>query len=255
MKKIIPPVDLLTYAVRTRRTNHLKLFLYLQATTPGHIAAESLADVQAALGIKDRRTIQKQISWLISAGWMGTDGRCYYLRSFKRLYRLLDLNSRIGSPLEPDYFKMFLPWLYASVIGYIALKIKWRRRQASESEGAGPRRRPSKLLYQPVSNLIISRELNVTPMTASRMKAQAQAAGFLLVKKKYAWISDHAGDAAEYKRINEEEAGRIRTYKGKTWKQQPDDIAPLILFKRRDKRTCTKKMNRAKNVITIKRML
>ena len=73
------PVDLLVYALRDRKVNHVKLFIGLKSMFNGQFMPDdrTISMICQVMGYKSKKTFNTHLNWLVAKNWIYfTKGYC-----------------------------------------------------------------------------------------------------------------------------------------------------------------------------------
>jgi hypothetical protein len=173
------PIALCKYALKNRKPNHLKLYIYLKLISSGHVKYSSISISAWAtdIGMSERWT-KDVIKWMISKGWITVNSKrkSYRIISYKQLCKKLKLEPHACVLFENDDFTNFRQFLSAAVITD-CLKIK---RIISSKNRSGSRLTDSSKCgffysksFHPLPISYIAKKLGVTISTANNIKCWA----------------------------------------------------------------------------------
>jgi len=193
------PVDLCEYALVSRKTNHLLLFVYLKHIASGHVRFDTSLYKHWAtdLGVSER-TVRNCIKWLIKSKWITVNNTKKSLRiiSYKQLNEKLGLQGNSAVIYEPDDFSGFNEYCCGVAITKIFRLIRWmnRKRSVSKMADTSTSRSKSSKGYQSIPLKRLAKSLKVSSSTANNYKVKAKDAGYIETKRQITTITDIKGN-------------------------------------------------------------
>ena len=188
-EKLLVPVELLRYGIRNRCLPKIKLYLYLKYISNGRISDFSIAsfEVRDILGIKTEITGERHLEWLRTHHLinydMGED--ILFLRGWGRLYSVFGFIGKTGVFLNRKDFNDFREFAFSAVVGWMVNrqeKREWKRDRKKRRSLPSSRSRSA---YPGHSNIVISRELNLSKGMVSRLKKSAVKNSYLKTQPKF----------------------------------------------------------------------
>lgn len=239
------PIALCLYALKNRKVNHLKLYIYFKLTSSGHVkyCPYSISAWSTDIGMSERWT-KDAIKWLIRKGWItvNTKRKSYRIISYKQLCRKLKLEHHACVLFENDDFTNFRQFLSAAVVTN-CLKVK--RIISRKKNRSGSRLTDSSTCgffyskaFHPLPISYIAKKLGVTMSTANNIKRWAIESKTVFKMSNTPYLLDGNGEKLGMEHWsgvlanNPTIAGRLR--KGKFIRiVEPDLLETYVLTKRK----------------------
>lgn len=233
------PVEMCFYAISNKFIRPFQLYIYLKSICSGKIIIQQadFKKIAEALNLKSERTIKNNLKILLKNNWIGHNKKSgyYFIRGFEKIRTYFDFKSRTGAEFETKDITKFKAFIAGAVIGYlvsqqkrrewVSERKKWRSNQLTH--------KPSKLY--PIANFALAKILNASYCKAQGLKKLAHKAGYILLKKNFTDTGVDAKFKRRYKKVNPENAHRVRLHKNKLVLQDTDTALSDIRFKRRKK--------------------
>lgn len=239
------PVGLCEYALKNRKVNHLKLYVYLKHISDGHIPHDpSLYECWATDIECSKRWIYEGLDWLIKNKWITVNSKRKSLRiiSYQQLCKRLCIIAEIAAVYEPEEFTYLTNFCAAVVISYNCKRKAWldkKRRPVSKMGDASTSRNFCSKGYYTLPIRYLSKCLGVSDATANNYKQKAVKAGLIEVKKQVVIQTDVEGNKLSkdkilvYKEVDASNSGRLRIGSKYLKMVEADQIKPYILLKRK----------------------
>jgi len=239
------PVGLCKYALHNRKTNHLKLYIYLKYVSSGHVKYSNYNNKVWATDIgKSEKWIRNALKWLITNKWITINSKrkSYRIIGYKQLQVRLGIKSLSAAIYEPDDFDKIRDFCCAVVITYqIRIKqlIKKNRRSVSNLEDTSMNRNFFNKGFYEMPLSYLAKSLGVSNTTANNYKQCAKESGYLTVKGQRRTLVDSKGRSLTIEHLScimatyPEKAGRLRIYKNSIKIIEADIIKSEIVFKRK----------------------
>lgn len=228
-KQLTVPVPLVMHSCHQRIFTPFRIYLYLKLNSDGAFQVNK----PIAVGITDKRTLNKHLTWLIQNKWIGTDGSFYFVRPFHRLFQYYSLNGKAGSFISNEELastEIFRAWIGATVISYIIRGQKGRRKSCERIKGRSTPKDPSS--YYGVSNSLLAEYLHCSKTLACRIKHEAERFKFIKTKEKLVAIETPISKEA-LKLLRYDGTKNVIIRKGKPYRQLFDEIVNTILVKKK----------------------
>lgn len=226
------PVALCTYSLQQRKSNQVRLFLYLKSISNGYIKISNRHYVKATkeLGVCDR-TIRNHLKWLIHNGWLIIDRQANSINiiSFERLVKKLNLQSATGVLIYKSDLKDYKTIAIAAVVKYNLMRPKRRipetelKMWSSQSPELPP--------YPHLPNSVLSRIVGISQTTASRYKKQSKKAGYIEAKKIFTETGIPLSEISHLRQYGVYKPGKVRNIKNRVVIQLPDKIMCNLEFR------------------------
>jgi len=179
------PISLIIYALKKKKVNQLKLYLYLKANSSGHLKLDEVLRAKACadMGWKDKRTYTSKIEWLLKHHWVTLNNNTHSLRlvSLEQVHRQINGCVYTGTRMDSTDLTQFRPFIYASVITW-ATSAKRKSLYMSERKKGHSRKSIKYLLHSDLPNRYLSKILELDQSCITRYKHEAEAAGYIRIK-------------------------------------------------------------------------
>lgn len=194
------PIALCKYAIKNRKVNHLKLYIYFKLTSSGHIKYSSHSISAWATDIEmSERWIKDAIKWLVEKGWITVNSKrkSYRIISYMQLCNKLKLDKNSAVKFENDDFSNFRQFLSAALITK-CLKVK---RIINRNKPSGFILTDSSKYeffysksFHPLPISYIAKQLGVTMSTANNIKRWAIESKTVFKMKNIPYLLDGNGE-------------------------------------------------------------
>ncbi len=185
MRNMNIPIELLVFALSKRKVNQVRLYLYLKSQCSGYLPwnQETIQKIKRDLSIKETRTIQNNLTWLIKNSWVIMNSKRGVIRvvSYLVLSKKLQFHSATGVLFDTSQFHNFRPFIYAAVLTYY---LKYRHRIARQSERKKGRSITNCSFHEMPAQYLAS-ILKLGKSTTMRYRQKAWDAGFIKMKHRY----------------------------------------------------------------------
>jgi len=179
------PIELLVYALSKRKVSQVRLFLYLKSQSTGYLpwTKQVKERVQKDLDIKDVRTIDRNLQWLLKNKWITSNTKRKSIRvvSYLVLAKKLQFRSATGAIFSTIYFINFRPFIYAAVVTYY---LQYKHRLAKQSERKKGRS-TTNCSYRDMPAEYLAAVLHLGKSTIVRYRQKAWDAGFIKMKHRH----------------------------------------------------------------------
>jgi len=228
------PIAILIFALKNKKVNQLKLFLYLKCITSGNYknTHRNKEEICKALNWKCTKTFDKNIQWLLKKHWLAYNSKkqSYHLNSYNRLYNKIDSRVRSGVFMDKMNFSEFRPFIYAAVITW-AMTAKKRIESKPERKKGRSRKSLPYSNYYSLPLRYAGEILKLDYSTISRYKTIAEKYGFIKVHKQYERIDLEVSNFDTLRKYLEEEGQRFVVHNNRIHIQNPDIIQSIIYLK------------------------
>jgi hypothetical protein len=228
------PIAILVHALKHKKVNQLKLYLYLKSITSGHFKAtdRNIEELCGALNWKKRVTFKTNAQWLLKQGWITYNSKRKSIRivSYTRLYKQLDSRAKSGVSMDIAHFGAFRPFIYAAVITW-AMTAKKRIESKPERKKGRSRKSVPYSHYFTLPLRYAAKIVDLDYSTISRYKTIAEESGFIKVHHKYQKIDLNIRYLDTMRKYMEEEGYRFVVHNKRIHMQQPDLIQSNIHLK------------------------
>ena len=229
------PIPIIIFALRNKKINQVKLYLWLKHTASGHLKLDdtNIEKICQRLRWKSPKTFNKNLKWLLKKGWAtynSTSENCRVI-SYHQLSKKIPFFTSTGVEIEDNDFNHFRPFIYATAITWCMKYKNWKDRQPGRKKGRS-RKSCCQQLYE-LPNRYLAKVLGLDHSTISRYKTAAVKAGYLTVHKQYddLELPDDLIYALRYSLPDE--AHLFVVHHGKSFRQKPDLITSSIHLKRK----------------------
>jgi len=244
-KNLLVPIELLRYGIRNRCLPKVRVYLYLKYGSNGRITNFSITNVEVknVLNIKTQITLVRHIDWLKVHHLVNYDKTkdILFLRGWGRLYSVFSFTAKTGVLIEKKDFKKFREFAFSAVVGWMVNRQKVREWKRGRKQGRSIQSFPPPFSYCGHSNIVISRELDLSVGMVSRLKQSSVKYGYLVANSKFKPLNLNADNYYYYLKSFPENYGRLRIKQRKLVLQTHDEIKPELSFKRKQLYTLKKK--------------
>jgi DNA-binding Xre family transcriptional regulator len=258
------PVALCEYALEFRKTNQVRLYLYLKSVSNGFIKNESKIYTEAAKELNVcSKSISNHLKWLKNQGWIIQDLQVnsICIISFERLAEKLNFQSATGVIIYKTELKEFKFIAIVSVIEYNMKRMRIRRRKSATELKPWNSKLQKFPSYPHLPHTYLGKVLGVSKTTASRYKKLAKKRKYLLVKKRFDNLGIPAVNMSELKKYGPYESDKLKNIKNKIVEQLPDELTCNVTLRKKYnlRNVCSKNRSEKKreplNVDTFNQLL
>lgn len=226
------PIHILIFALKEKKVNQLKLYLFLKTISSGHIllSDEAIRYVCDSLKWKDKRTFKNNIEWLLNNHWTALNNKTQSLRiaSFEQVFKKTKGNIYTAARMEMKDFKTFRPFIYAAIITWGIKQIARKHRKPERNKGNSNKSRFQDDLHI-LPNEYSAKLFKLDSSTASRYKNAAADAEYLNVYHRFINLNRKPKDLANLKLYFDNDiANSLVIHKGQIHEQQADAIYSSI---------------------------
>jgi len=179
------PIQLLVFALSQRKVNQVRLYLYLKSQCSGYLpwTPELIEKIKCDLRIKERRTVESNLKWLVKNKWIIKNSKRESIRviSYLLLSNKLQFSSATGALFDTSQFHNIRPFIYAAVVTYY---LKYKHRLAKQSERKKGRS-ITNCSYRDMPATYLANVLRLGKSTIVRYRQKAWDAGFIKMKHRY----------------------------------------------------------------------
>ena len=199
--KLVIPVEISHFAYHNGLSKAFAVYLYLKMHSDGKVQKKSaiMRELSFCLNIKERRTLKKYLDVLRKHNWIGFDAKTgtYYIRSFDAIRAKHTFYNRQGTVFFVNYLNKVPAYIIAVIMGdkLNENKFFWEvvnegklRTATKKKDVAFQSAAPSKLpkpKYNGICKSKIAKLFNRSLTTATKLKQQAENAGFLKVTHQF----------------------------------------------------------------------
>ncbi|WP_372753141.1 hypothetical protein [Labilibaculum sp.] len=179
------PIELLVFALSKRKVSQVRLYLYLKSQCSGYLpwTKQIKEKVKKDLAIKDSRTIDRNLHWLLKNRWITKNAKRGSIRivSYLVLSKKLQFRSATGAIFSTIDFQNFRPFIYAAVVTYY---LHYKHRIAKQSERKKGRS-TTNCSFRDMPAEYLANVLRLGKSTIVRYRQKAWDAGFIKMKHRY----------------------------------------------------------------------
>lgn len=187
---IVIPVEISAFALSKSKEMPVHCFHILKQQTPGYTYLNK-RQISLLSGYLSRgnRTVKRYLSYLENLGWIEPDGKVYVIKSWKRIFELMDFRYVIG--VEANSLAIENPQaFYAGVVlGRLSNFGKYKREGTGKGKSTISRQcastRPDLPQYFPIADRAIASILDISKTKANRLKKLAHKYGYVSLKYNY----------------------------------------------------------------------
>jgi hypothetical protein len=203
------PIELLVFALSKRKVSQVRLYLYLKSQCSGYLSwtPELKERIKKDLDIKESRTIDRNLDWLLKNKWIITNTKRGSIRivSYLVLSQKLQFRSATGAIFETIDFQNFRPFIYAAVVTYY---LQYKHRIAKQSERKKGRS-ITNCSFRDMPAEYLANVLKLGKSTIVRYRQKAWDAGFIKMKHRYKPLLIPVGELAFCRIYGDEEAWQL----------------------------------------------
>jgi len=229
------PIPIIIFALRKKKINQLKLYLYLKYSASGHLKLthETIEQITKELNWKSIKTFHANFNWLARKKWISFNSISKNCRiaGYVQLKNRIDFFTSSGVEFNPEDFKQFRPYVYATAITWCMKYKNWKEKQPGRKKG-----RPGKSCchqWYELPNRYLAKVLRLDHSTISRYKTAAVKAGYLTVHKQYDDLELPESLIYALRYSLPDEAHLFVVHNGKSFRQKSDLISSTIHLKRK----------------------
>lgn len=220
------PVELIQLIIQEKKEEAFRIYVLVNYSKSGFFSKdrETLEWIMRECSIKSMKTLRKHLNDLRGLNLLGYHEKSFYIRSSK-----LWLNkSKQRVEFHSMFFSKWKSYLYGSFLGWLAHRQRLKEREVSRSikKRASYQRAPSSF---PVSIASITTILQVSEGKACNMKKSAEVDNFIRIKKQE--VQKVCLPKASLKYIDFSK-GQFFEHKGNVYNQAPDQVIPLLRYKK-----------------------
>ncbi|MFV0541364.1 MAG: hypothetical protein ACK5MZ_09035 [Aestuariibaculum sp.] len=195
------PVGICIYALRNRKVNQVKLYIYLKSIASGHIKYDSTIYDYSKQWAKDLnchpKTIKSRIDWLIKKNWITINSKSKSIRivSYKQICAKNNIDTKRAAIFEPNHYNNFKAFCIGVAMMHFRNRKKWNDRRSVSNKtnsDTSKNRNASPKGFYPMPNLYLAKCLGVSKTTAYKFKKEAIKYGYIIRKKQKSFI--YTGD-------------------------------------------------------------
>ena len=239
------PIQMFIHAQQKGYAKKLQFFLSLKLlyrSGKTKLNHRELQFLELTEEIGSRKTTLKYIDFFIKKGWLqlNTSTGYYIIKSFERIRKEEGWKVRLANPVDFDSYRNIKAITGAILFGYLHMDFwrKVRRKKSVQIKGSTYHFLSPKFNFQkspaPVSVLGMQLIFNISPSTASRLKAKAREDNLLKVKKNFGYIILNK-KAMELCNKYNDKRNNIVYFNGNYRFQLIDTVLPLFLLVKRQK--------------------
>lgn len=178
------PIAIIIFALRKRKINTIRLFLYLKYTGSGHLKWNNslLEKTCADLNWKSEKTFKKHLNWLIRKRWISINSKTKSLRvkSYQQIILKIKFSTATTVLAEQNVLNNFRPFCYAAAITWAMRYKHHKERQSGCKKGRSRKSCHLRRMYQ-IPNQYLAAMLQLNYTTISKYRTAAAKAGYIKV--------------------------------------------------------------------------
>lgn len=224
------PVEMIQEVLTKREVNAFKVYVVMNHYHNGYFKASksSYEFIMKHCAIKSLKTVRKHLKTLIRLGYLGFDGKTYYIRSYQRFIK----KNKYRVEFSTNYLKNWKAYLSGAFVGYLAYQQrKVEKAIRSQTNGASNQKLPSSF---PVSNESVKSTLKYSIANSHYTKDLAHIKGFMFKESGGNQLIEVTKEAFLIHKRNLQGCFLI---KDKVYKRLPDKVTPLLRYKRGKRKT------------------
>ena len=226
------PVDLCIYAFTNKLLKPFRLYILLSAATRGNIILTEKDEhaISSQLGYATDKSVKNNLAKLQVIAWIGYDvkSKKYWIRGFDEIRKRLKLKRKKAVLFNRIHLADFNAFCFSTIIGYLNLCQRWRRRLAQMRGEALP-----DLLshsdYLPVANRYLAKVLKISLSSTSRYKRYAKDAGFIEIIPSSSTVRIKPHELGSFKSNDSELYGKMYVA-GKNVVEPGPDLVKVHLY-------------------------
>lgn len=132
------PVEMIQEVLTKREVNAFKVYVVMNHSHNGYFKASksSYEFIMKHCAIKSLKTVRKHLKTLVRLGYLGFDGKTYYIRSYRHLIK----KNKYRVEFRAKYLSNWKAYLFGSFVGYLALnqrnklKATWGKKDGTPNQ-------------------------------------------------------------------------------------------------------------------------
>ena len=220
----------------------MQLYIYLKSKCSGamKISTSDLHNIASDLDLKSSRTIRNNLHILLKLNWIGYDlkQKVFYVRGFETIRKLQGFIGRTSAEFDVRQILRFKGFIVAAVITTLIGEQKRKEWLRERNEGRSNQRNHSpshSVKFYPIANMVLSKIYKISLSTAFEWKCQAEADGFIIIRKNFESTGINPQRRLMFKLAYPDDLPKIRVLNNYITLQQPDTILSRVRLKRRKK--------------------
>ena len=232
------PTCLCQHVLQNKLIRPFQLLLLLKLYSDGVISLSNSVKIQLSEHLSiSVRSIEINLNILIDLNWVGYRriNKKIYIRSFNTIMLDCKKKSYMAAEFTVEYLSSIRAYLTAAVIGRLGQVQKWKQTGENRA-GARKKGRAFQSAFSPiVSNIALSKILNISCSTAFLWKKDAECSGYITIKKRFESLGIRKKEVGHYKKYNPDNANRVIVIKNSAYLQNSDIVWSNLHLKKRRK--------------------
>jgi len=220
------PIELCSYALKERKINMVKVYLYLKYSSDGYLTMKKgfLKRHSEELGLSIP-TFRKQIQALVKSGWITVNGKrkAYRVIGYKPLATKLGFTSYQAVHVEKMEFGSFKAFIIGAVVTYWMKYLRKNKGRSVYKKGCTKTNLPSLSPFI-LPNNYLAKVLGVSLSTACEYKRIAEQQGYLKTTAQLEPLNIPNPSLWAYLEMTQVLPRTIRRKRGHLFVQKPDRI-------------------------------
>jgi len=229
------PVGLCLYSLQNKKTNQVRIFLYLKSVSSnGYLQKNNLVFQSAANQLKIcSKTLRTHLKWLIDQGWLIPDtvANSFRIIGFYSLTEKLGFTSTTGALLYKDKILRYKSFAVAAVIAYQLERIRVRQWQTKAGLKKGSPNLSGLPSYSSMPHSYLAKTLKLSKTTACKYRKLTVENEFLTCEKSFEYMGfacKHFKTLKEYYSDNPES---LRKMGKQIYRQLPDKVESKVYLR------------------------
>jgi len=240
------PISLIIFAIQKRKIQQLRLYIYLKSRSSGYINWDknTINQIKKDLQIKDTRTINRQLRWLLKNKWvhMNSKKQCLRVAGYLMLFKKYNFQSATGALFNTNHFNKFRAFLYASIISHYS---KYKSRLAYQS-GRKKGRSISNCSFVDLPASYLAKVLGIGRSSIVRYRKEAWDAGFIKMKHRHQKHPLKIEELSFFRYCFRDEVNDKIAFKSEVYKQLSNTIKTNIHLRTKRRKSPRKNWTRYK---------
>jgi hypothetical protein len=228
------PVALLIYALKFKKTNQVKLFLYLKSISSGYVQIQKSEFLLIAEHLDIcSKTLNSYLQWLIQEEWLIVDPVAHNFRliGFRRLSEKLGFTISTGALLYKNDIPKFKSFAVAAVITYLIERIRVRKWQTEAGLIKGNPNLSGLPSYPFLPHSYLAKTLELSKTTAYDFRKLTVENEFLKCRKSYEDQNFTSENLKMLKKYYPENPDTLRKKGKQIYRQLPDMIESSVYLR------------------------
>lgn len=239
------PVEIAHFALSNSKEMPVHCFNLLKYNTPGYtyLNQRQITDLKGYLN-RSNRTVRRYLHYLENIGWIEPDGVIYIIKSWKRIFDLMEFKFVAGVEIDPRKIEHPQAFFAGIFLGRLANFQRYKREGMDKGKSAiypqCASAQSSLSNYFPIADRAIASILGISRSKANKLKKLANEHGYIRLKYNYTqyssdgnFIKINRSDAALFRKIFDDVGMRMRIDKaGRVFVQNADLVKPELRYKK-----------------------